>query len=140
MTNFLLFQNLPDLGISATTLTIIIVAAIVLILLVTIVPTLLMTRKIFGGIAGNLQQTQTLLATGEAAQAKILRMWDTGTTLNGNPQIGLLLEIHALNRTPYQVETTCFVSRLRIPQVQPGATVNVKIDPQNPANVALQLA
>lgn len=41
------------------------------------------------------------------------------------------------------IGATIAVSRLQVPQVkqvQPGATVNVKIDAQNPANAALQLA
>ena len=45
-----------------------------------------------------------------------------------------------MNRPAYQVQTKCYVSRLRIPQVQPGAVVAVRIDPQNQAKVALQLA
>jgi len=127
-------SNIPDFGISTTTI-VIIAAAVVVLLLITIIPSLLMIRKVFGG----LKQTQTLLATGEAAQATILQLRDTGTTLNGNPQIEVLLEVRPANRSAYQAQTRCYVSRLRIPQVQPGAVVNVKIDPQNPANVALQL-
>ncbi len=127
-------QEMPDLG---TNMFIILTfAGVLLVILVTIVPGIIMLWKDFGSI----QQTNQLLATGEAAQAKILKMWDTGATLNDNPQVGLLLEVHAADRSPYQVETKCFVSRLRIPQVQPGALVNVKIDKQDEAKVALELA
>ena len=133
---FLQGQDIPDFGISTNMFIIIIVAGVLLITVVTIVPMIMVFRRVFGGI----KQTNQLIATGEAAQAKILKMWDTGTTLNDNPQVGLLLEVHAINRSPYQVETKCFVSRLKIPQVQPGAIVNVKIDRQDTTKVALALA
>lgn len=132
---FLQSQQMPDFRISTKMFIIIIVAGILLITVVAIIPSIMIMRKVFGGI----KQTNQLLATGEAAQAKILKMWDTGTTLNDNPQVGLLLEVHAVNRSPYQVETKCFVSRVRIPQVQTGLTVNVKIDRQNGSKVALEL-
>lgn len=130
---FLQFQDLPDIGIGWTTL---IIVFVVFILLVTVIPSLLMVRRVFG----SLKQTQTLPATGGQAQAQILQLRDTGMTLNDNPQIEVLLEVRPMNRPAYQTQTRCYISRLRIPQVQPGATVNVKIDPQNPVNVALQLA
>ena len=129
-------QDIPDFGISTNMFIIIIVAGVLLVTVVTIILMIMVFRKVFGGI----KQTNQLLATGEAAQAKILKMWDTGATLNENPQVGLLLEVHAVNRSPYQVETKCFVSRVKIPQVQPGAVVNVKIDRQDAAKVALELA
>ena len=88
----------------------------------------------------NLARTQTLLTTGEPAQAKILRMWDTGTTLNDDPKVGLLLEVYSPNHAPYQVETKCYVSRLKISQVQPGNVVAVKIDRQDTSKIALDLA
>lgn len=131
---FLQSQEMPDLG--TNMFVILMVAGVLLVTVVAIVPGIIMVWKAFGGI----QQTNQILATGEAAQAKILKMWDTGATLNDNPQVGLLLEVHAVNRSPYQIETKCFVSRLRIPQVQPGAVVNVKIDRQDEAKVALELA
>lgn len=132
---FLQGQDIPDFGISTNMFIIIIVAGVLLITIVSIIPMLMVFRKVFGGI----KQTNQLLATGEAAQAKILKMWDTGATLNDNPQVEILLEVHAVNRSPYQVETKCFLSRVKIPQVQTGAIVNVKIDRQDAAKVALEL-
>ncbi|MBA3806570.1 MAG: hypothetical protein H0X14_12775 [Acidobacteria bacterium] len=84
-------------------------------------------------------QAQTLIATGEPAQAKILRMWDTGTTLNDNPKVKFLLEIQPSGRAPYQAEVKCYVSRLRLPQVQPGNVIAVKIDRQDATKIALDL-
>jgi hypothetical protein len=92
-------------------------------------------RNVFGGMSKQRQ----ILQTGEAAQAKILRIWDTGTSLNDNPQVGMLLEVQAAGRPPFQVETKAFVSRLRLPAIQPGQTVPVRFDPANPNNIALAL-
>ena len=92
-------------------------------------------RKVFGGIA----QNNTLLASGEPAQATVLQLWDTGVSLNDNPQVGLLLEVHPHDRPAYQVQIKSFISRLKVAQVQTGAVVAVKVDPTNPAKVALDL-
>jgi hypothetical protein len=96
----------------------------------------LVFRKVFGGIA----QNNALLTRGEPAQATVLQLWDTGVSLNDNPQVGLLLEVRPQNRPAYQVQTKSFISRLKVSQVQTGAVVAVKVDPTDPAKVALDLA
>lgn len=102
----------------------------------TIIFVIFIFRRVFGGI----KQQNQLLMTGEPAQATVLQLWDTGMKLNDNPQVGLLLEVRPANRQAYQVETKCFVSFLKLPQVQPGAIVHVKVDPADPTRVALALA
>ena len=39
-------------------------------------------------------QAKELSTTGEAAQAEILKVWDTGMTINDDPVVGFLLEVH----------------------------------------------
>lgn len=73
------------------------------------------------------------------AQATILKMWDTGVTLNGNPQVGLLLQVQAAGHPPFQVETRSIVPRLALAQVQPGRDLAIQYDPNNPANITLSL-
>jgi hypothetical protein len=41
---------------------------------------------------------------------------------------------------PYQVNATLILSMLEIPRLQPGASVAVKIDPQDPQKVAIDLS
>ena len=131
MTHLAVFQNqdIPD------NVTVIAVAAIGIAIFVTIV----LVLKLRKGIS-NLAQTQALLTTGEPAKAKILKMWDTGATLNKNPKVGLLLEVYLPDQVVYQVETKCYISRLKISQVQPGNIVAVKIDRQDATKIALDLA
>ena len=80
-----------------------------------------------------------LKASGETAQATILRMWDTGTTVNQNPVAGFLLEVRRAAYPPYQVETKSLVPRLMTGQLQPGAVVPVKVDPRNQQRVVLDI-
>ena len=86
-------------------------------------------RKVTGG---NIQG-------GEMAQATIVRIWDTGTTVNDNPVVGFVLEVHRQAYPPYQAEAKSMIPRLMVAQFQPGAVVPIKLNPQNPAQVALHL-
>jgi hypothetical protein len=46
--------------------------------------------------------------------------------------VHLTLEVHPRDLTPnFQAETEMLVSRLQIPQIQPGAVVNVRYDPES---------
>ena len=84
-------------------------------------------------------RNKKLLIKGEPAQAKILKIWDTGVTLNDDPQVGMLLEVYAPNRPVYHAEAKRVVSILNIPRLQVGSTVEVRFDPQNPLRVAVVL-
>jgi hypothetical protein len=116
---------------------VVIVIAVVAVGIVFVITVLffLSLRKDFREMA----QARALVATGEPAQAKILRMWDTGTTLNDDPKVKFLLEIRPSGRDPYQAEVKCYVSRLSLPQVQPGNVIAVKIDRQDETRIALDL-
>jgi hypothetical protein len=109
-----------------------VVAPIVLSIVITLI-VLVTVRKFMRNMTG------ANLKGGLPAQATILRIWDTGTTINDNPVVGFLLEVHPQNSPTYQAESKSMIPRLSIPQFQPGATVPVKIDPQNQARVALDI-
>ena len=84
-------------------------------------------------------QAKELSTTGEAAQAEILKIWDTGTTINDDPVVGFLLQVRPDGKEAYQAETKLLISRVHVPQVQPGAVVPVRIDPANPQRVSLDI-
>lgn len=67
--------------------------------------------------------------------AKVLKVWDTGVTINDNPQVGLQLEIVPESRVPYTAEAKTIVSRLEVTKVQPGITARVRYDPLKPERV-----
>ena len=75
---------------------------------------------------------------GIAASATILDIWDTGWTVNDNPAIGMHVEVHPTDRPAFRATIEKYlVSRIALPQVQPGATIQVRFDPNNPSVVAV---
>lgn len=73
----------------------------------------------------------TRIKNGEAARATILKVWDTGTTINDNPQIGLELEVVTKEGRRFTGQAKTIVSRLNVALVQPGVSAEVLYDPQN---------
>ena len=83
-------------------------------------------------------ETRRLQETGVPASARILEIWDTGITVNNDPVIGMRVEVDRTDGTAYPaVIPKSLISRLDVPRFQPGATVSVRVDPQDPAKVAL---
>jgi hypothetical protein len=71
------------------------------------------------------------------AQARVMKVWDTGVTLNENPQVGLLLHVTPSMSAAFDAEAKTIVSRLNAALVQPGITTEVKYDPQNPKRLQI---
>lgn len=76
---------------------------------------------------------------GVTASAKVLEVWDTGVRLNNNPVVGFRLLVTLEDGTSYEAETKNVVSVVHIPQVQPGAVLPVRVDPENRQLVALDI-
>lgn len=53
-------------------------------------------------------------------------------------QLVLEVEVHFAGRPPYEAQVKVLVSELQIPQIQPGATVQVRVDPANPAKLMVE--
>ena len=85
-----------------------------------------------------LSQAKELHAIGIPAEAKILDIEDTHWTVNDDPVCAFLLEIHRGEET-YQARTKIVISRVKVPQFQPGAIVPVRIDPKDPQRVSLDI-
>jgi hypothetical protein len=59
-------------------------------------------------------------------------------TVNNAPQVLLTLEVTPDHtRRPYQVQTKQIISIVHIPQFQPGAKLLVRIDQNDPNQVAI---
>jgi len=87
---------------------------------------------LFGSYLFGAVLSREVLKNGQLAEATIVNVRDTGTTINQNPVVHLELEVHPHDLTPnFQAETELMVSRLEIPQIQPGAVVNVRYDPDS---------
>lgn len=87
-------------------------------------------------MVGALAAKEQLALTGMPMTARVLAAQQTGTMVNMNPQVHVTLEVHG-PQGPYHVQTLAIVPQFNIPQCQPGATVNVRVNPQNPHEVAV---
>jgi hypothetical protein len=83
-------------------------------------------------------EVKELQQTGTPAEAVILRIWDTGMTVNEDPVIGMEVEVcPAEGETWNATIPKSLVSRIDIPRFQPGQTIAVRFDPQDRSRVGL---
>ncbi|MCB9456426.1 MAG: hypothetical protein H6671_10615 [Anaerolineaceae bacterium] len=116
-------------------MTTIIIAITVIITVVVLFFVFRIMRNVSNMTRGNMQ----LLMTGESAQATVVSLNDAGMLVNNNPMVNLILNVEPSNRPAYQAAVRTMVPMIKLAQVQPGMKVAVRIDPTNPANVALEL-
>ncbi len=88
------------------------------------------------GFSGRRESCE-ILSIGRPATATVIRLIDTGTTINNDPVVEFVLSVAPPEGTPYEAHTKALVSRLDIPAIQPGRVFPAKYDPQNPSRVAL---
>lgn len=89
-------------------------------------------NEMLGDVAEQQQKAQMLMASGLVGQATIDAVNDTGVTVNDNPQVEFVLDVTVPGREPYKASLTQVVSRLAIVGFQPGATVPVRVSPDDP--------
>ena len=80
-----------------------------------------------------------IIAIGSPATAKIVRLVDTGTTINNDPVVDFYLLVSPTEGSPYEAHAKALISRLDVPAFQPGRVVPVRYDPQTPTRVAIDL-
>lgn len=108
--------------------------------IVIVVPVLLIVGVLVMRLVRGSVQNREVLAHGVSAPATIVRVWETGTRLNNQPQVGLVLQVQPADKPAFQAEAKMFISYLLAAQLQPGKLVNVRYDPQNPGKVAVESA
>jgi hypothetical protein len=86
-----------------------------------------------------ISQARELQQAGVAAQARIIKIWDSGMTLNLDPVVWFELIVYPDGQPPYTATTKSPISRLDVPRFQPGARVPVRYDPADPARVSLDV-
>lgn len=85
-------------------------------------------------------EARAIQKVGEAASGTVEQVWDTGITVNNDPVIGLKLTVQRSGQAPYEaVIHKSLVSRVHLSQFQPGWKVPVRVDPNDPARVALDV-
>lgn len=94
--------------------------------------------SIVDGFSGRKESCE-VLRIGTPATAEIVRLVDTGTTINDDPVVEFVLRVTPSEGEPWEARSKALVSRLDVPAVQPGRVVPVKYDPANRQRVALDL-
>ena len=82
-----------------------------------------------------MSQVRELRKTGQPAKATVLRIWDSGITINDDPVAWLELEVHPTKGAAFRAKTKCLISRLDVPQFQPGSSIPVLYDPADHTRV-----
>jgi hypothetical protein len=82
---------------------------------------------------------QELQDIGIPARAMVLEIWDTGVRLNDDLVVGFKLEVWPENEDSYEAETRAVIPILYIPRIQPGSILPIKVHPQDPRTVALDI-
>jgi len=75
-----------------------------------------------------------LMAVGKKGTAKVLKLEDTGTRINNNPRVKLLLEIFVPDYPAYRAQKTVALPLINISQVQPESIIQVLAVPQQTQN------
>ena len=90
------------------------------------------------GMVDGLAAKAQLAQTGLPASAQVLAVQQTGVMVNYNPEVLATLQVtHPHTGAAYQVQAKSVVPQIAIPQIQPGAHIQVRINPTNPMDVAL---
>jgi hypothetical protein len=71
------------------------------------------------------------------AQAVILSVEETGTYINDQPRLAFHLQVHSPMHPPLEVIHRQVVPLLALAGYQPGATITVKVNPENPKDIQL---
>jgi hypothetical protein len=88
-------------------------------------------------IFGPMLRNRRILKTGESGSARVLRMFETGVTVNDDPMVKLELEVTPQRGSTYITNTRVLVSRLNPMMYGPGTIVAVKIDPKDQMQVVI---
>ena len=92
---------------------------------------------IYRMVKGN-AQTRTLLQTGVSAPAVIVDIQDTGMRINDYPQARVTFQITPTDRPAFQAVVTRTFSPFELGSLVPGASAQVRFDPNNPSKVAIE--
>ena len=90
-----------------------------------------------GGLAAERQKTAALMSNGIAGRARVDQISKTGTTINEHPRVLIELTVTIPGRDPYAAALTQVVSRIAIASFQPGATVAVRVSPDDPQTLMI---
>lgn len=84
---------------------------------------------IIGSFVLRALEKKQLKKHGKPATAKILSLYETGSTIHQNPVVGFELEVYPSSGAIFRTKTEQTVRRLDIPKIQPNTEVKIKYHP-----------
>ncbi len=92
-------------------------------------------------VRGMMQGDQKLLTYGLPGTGLVLAVRDTGTTINNiYAVIEVRLRVSLPGRADYEAAARTMLGRLNFGAIQPGMTLNLRVDPANPLKVEIDRA
>lgn len=82
-------------------------------------------------------EQDNILARGEPATARIIRLTDTGNRYNDNPEVEIELEVKRSNGSVYRTSYTDIISVVDIANYRAGSEVEIKIDRADSLSVTI---
>ena len=87
------------------------------------------------------RRKRRIMRGGRPAKARVISIGESGEdgtiSINGQPYLRLVLELNDVRGKPYIVDIDTVISKETIPMYQPGATVNVMVDKDDPKKVII---
>ena len=80
-------------------------------------------------------KAQHLMANGRQGTATVVSVAQTGMYVNDNPQVAMEPDASVEGLQPYRATHRQVLAMVAIPQFQPGASVPVRVDPQDPQSL-----
>lgn len=97
--------------------------------LIPLIGILLMIGSILIPLFSGMREQSRILEHGQAAEARILALKDTGTRINENPLIDISMEVRPYNAPAFTAQIRQTISVVHLPSFQPGNIVDVKFVP-----------
>lgn len=94
-------------------------------------------NEMLGQMASDGQKAQYLMQAGRIGTATVSGVRQTGTFVNNNPECELDLQVAVDGGTPYAVTHRQVLAMVALPGFQPGASVPVRVDPNDPQSLII---
>ena len=94
-------------------------------------------NDMLGQMATDGQKAQYLMQAGRVGTATVSAVRQTGTFVNNNPECELDLQVVVDAGTPYGVTHRQVLAMVALPGFQPGASVPVRVDPNDPNSLII---
>lgn len=93
--------------------------------------------EMIGDLKAGQAKAERLATEGLVGQATIQALRDTGVQVNNMPQLEFDLQVELEGREPYLVTHRQVVGHAALGQMQPGATVPVRVDPDDQTSLMI---